>query len=150
MNKSTIIAVLAIAVVCLGIFVAALQSGPRINVSGVINYLDVSSANITHSTTTVNTTSTQVFSSISKMGQIVNATANQITCSLDATGTTAASSTIAAGRGIILAPAYLSTSTGVSSAMFGECYPGSINCYPHKGAVNCLAEAASVVTKWSK
>lgn len=116
----------------------------------VTNYLDTSSSAITHSTSTINTTSTQVFSSITKIGQIINRTGNELTCSMDATGTTAASSTVATNRGIILGAYGTATSTAPYSAMFGECYPGSVNCYAHKGAVNCLASATSSITKWSK
>lgn len=115
----------------------------------VTNYLDTSSSDITHATTTINASSTQVFSSITKIGQVINYdTVARLTCSMDATGTTAASSTVATNKGIIIAPA---ASTTPSSAMFGECYPGSMNCYTHKGAVNCMASATtSLVSKWSK
>lgn len=115
---------------------------------GVSNYLDTSSSNITHATTTINTTSTQVFSSITKIGQLINNSTNTITCSMDATGITAASSTVAANRGIIVPNQ--ASSTIYSAVMFGECYPGAVNCYAHKGAVNCLIVSQSVVTKWSK
>ena len=116
--------------------------------AGVLNNLDTSSNNITHSTSTVNTTSTQVFSSITKIGQIINDTNSTLTCSMDATGTTAVNSTVAAGRGVLI---YASSSPAQSNtAMFGECYPGTRNCYAHKGAVNCLATAAVTITKWSK
>lgn len=120
---------------------------PENTLGGVTNYLDTSASNITHATSTVNTTSTQVFSGITKIGQIINDTTGKLTCSMDATGTTAASSTVASGSGIIISPA---ASTTPSSVMFGECYPGSVNCYAHKGAVNCLATAAVTITKWSK
>lgn len=119
-----------------------------INLAGVTNYLDTSASSITHSTSTVNTTSTQVFSGITKIGEIINDTNSQLTCSMDATGTTAASSTVTSGRGIII---YASSSPAqANSAMFGECYPGSENCYAHKGAVNCLAGAAVTITTWKK
>lgn len=147
MNKKNIIIYSALAILAL-LVIFGTQDGIRLG--GSAGYIDTSSSNVTHATTTINTTSTQVFSSITKIAQITNTTANQITCSLDTTGTTAASSTVASGRGIIIGPAYLTTSTLPNIAMFGECYPGSENCYAHKGAVNCLAGAASLVTKWSK
>lgn len=122
------------------------QEQPQLG--AVTNYLETSASAITHTTSTVNTTSTQVFSSITKIAQIINDSAGKITCSMDATGTTAPSSTVAAGRGIVIPP--LASSTKGAVVTFGECYPGSEDCYTHKGAVNCLSTSAATITKWSK
>lgn len=119
--------------------------------AGVNNSLDTSASSITHTTSTINTTSTQVFSSLTKMGEIINDSAGKLTCSMDATGTTAPSSTVAAGRGIIIVPAASSTSNLPNVVRFGECFgEGNVVCYPHKGAVNCLSTATATITKWSK
>lgn len=119
--------------------------------SGVVNALDTSSSNISHATTTINTTSTQVWASITKMGEIINDTTGKLTCSMDATNTTAASSSVVAGRGIIIVPAASSTSNLPNVVRFGECSgTGNVPCYPHKGAVNCLSNVQATTTTWSK
>ena len=117
------------------------------NLGAVTNYLDTSSHTIAFTNTAVNVTSTQMFSSITKIAQVINQTSSQVVCAMDATGTTAASSSVSLVKGIVLGPV---ASTTPSSAMFGECYPGAFNCYAHKGAVNCIASATTTVTKWSK
>ena len=103
------------------------------------------SAGFAAKSTLINTTSTQVFASVNQLDYIVNNSAIKVTCSLDARNTTAASSSVAAGVGIQL----VNTSTNPalpSSASFGACIPGIANCYPHTGAVNCLAAATTTVT----
>ena len=146
MKTTSLIIALALGLV-VGILVGInLNFNPTLG--GVQSYYDTTASGFTHTTSTINTTSTQVFASVVKLSGIQNTTANQLTCSLDATGTTAASSTVASGRGIIIGPAYLTTSTLSNVAAFGECGNGEANCYRHKGAVNCLAGAASIVTKW--
>lgn len=142
--------ILIILLIIAGIVIVSLIgfNGGR-NFGGVVNYLDTSSSQITSATSSITATSSQVFSSITKIGQITNlSTTNLITCSLDPTGTLATSSAIGIYKGIIIGADNASGTP--NSAMFGECYPGAINCYTHKGAVNCLAEATSTITKWSK
>ena len=158
-KQNITLAILAGTIVLLGVFIFTSSKTinvaippiniptDAINLAGVTNYLDTSSSDVTHATSTVNTTSTQVFASITKIGQITNDTTGKLTCSMDATGTTAASSTVSSGRGIIISPA---ASTTPNMAMFGECYPGSENCYAHKGAVNCLSTGAVTITTWKK
>lgn len=119
-----------------------------INLQGIQaqNQYDTTTGGFTASTSTVNTTSTQVFSSINRIAYITNTTGSQITCSLDPAGMTAVSSTVTSGRGVIIGPAYLTTSSFPNVAAFGECH-GQAYCFPHKGAVNCLAGAAITIDK---
>lgn len=118
------------------------------SVGGVTNYLETSSNTLAMATTSISTAATQVFASLTKFGQITNNSTNTITCAMDATNTTAVSSSVVANRGIIIVP--LASSTLYSTASFGECYPGSVNCYAHKGAVNCVISATSTITTWKK
>lgn len=95
-------------------------------------------------TTTVNTTSTQIFASINQIDFITNSSTATLTCSLDARGTTAASSSVTAGRGVIIGPT--TNSSLPPRAAFGQCASGDQNCYPHTGAVNCVASASTTIT----
>lgn len=102
------------------------------------------SGGFTAATTTINTTSTQVFASINQLVFITNSSTATLTCSLDGRGTTAVSSTVTAGRGVIIGPS--SGSNIPAQASFGNCSQGDRNCYPHTGAVNCLASATTSIT----
>ena len=123
----------------------------EVKLAGVPNYLDTSSSDITHATTSLTVGSTsQIFASITKMGQIILGSASssvELTCVMDATNTT---STVTLGNGLLLRAAHDVYSSSTASIMFGECYQGSTNCYPHKGAVSCRASATTTVTYWSK
>ena len=122
---------------------------PTNNLQGqVISAINYWQAGTTNSTTTINTTSTQVLASTTKWARITNPTTAQLTCSLDDLGTTAASSTVAANKGIIIGPHQANaSSTGLSAYQdFGECQTGDGNCIPFKGTVNCVASAAAVVS----
>jgi len=146
-NKTTLLIFVGVGII-VGLLVGGLtKEKSTVTLGGVvaINNYDTTSAGFTVATSTVNTTSTQVFSSINRVAWIQNITAGTLWCSLDGVGTTAASSTLISGRGLLIAP----TSTTLyglfpSVVSFGECR-GQYNCYPHKGAVNCLGSAASVV-----
>lgn len=105
----------------------------------------------TNSTTTINTTSTQVFASVSKWAAIVNPTTAEITCSLDDLGTTAASSTVGTHKGYVIGPHDSASSTNLPAILqFGECGPGSYNCIPFNGTVNCVASSQAVVSTISR
>jgi hypothetical protein len=148
MNKKELLIGAGVIAVAVYFGLMAYGFSQKTPLGAVSNYFDTSASSISHATTTINTTSTQLFSSTTKWSQMINDTNAVITCSLDKTGTTAASSTVASGRGLLV---YTSSSAArPNSIMFGECYPGSLNCYPHKGAVNCLASAAVIVTYWQK
>lgn len=130
-------------VIALFVAIPAVNRDALHGVPAVLPY-DTTSAGFTSTTSTVNTTSTQVFASIARYAEMINDTTAKLTCSLDPANTTAASSTVAAGRGVIIVPAASSTSD--SKVRFGECR-GESNCYPHKGAVNCLGTSAVTITK---
>lgn len=115
---------------------------------GVVNYLDTSSSGFTSASTTINTTSTQVFASISKRAWIINNTTSTLTCFLDSTNKNAASSSVSSGIGVIIGGTAATSLPGIAS--FGECSPGMLNCYPHKGAVNCLGSGQSIISKVSQ
>lgn len=145
-KAKTIIIFLVLAAVLGLIVVSLIQRSRQGDVLGTIasiaNY-DTTTSGFTHATTTVNTTSTQIFATISRVDYIINNTTSTITCSLDPSNTTAASSSVASGRGVIIGS---NAGTVISSeAAFGECRT-SYNCYPHKGAVNCLANVAATIT----
>lgn len=91
---------------------------------------------VTATSTTVGTTATQVFASITKIAYIANPTTEKLNCYLDDLGTTAASSSVTLHRGLELG------STTIRTASFGECSPGAENCYAFKGTLNCKASAA--------
>jgi len=142
-NKTTLLIFVGVGII-VGLLVGGLTKEKFGGVVAINNY-DTTSAGFTVATSTVNTTSTQVFSSINRVAWIQNITASTLWCSLDGVGTTADASTLISGRGLLIAP----TSTTLyglfpSVVSFGECR-GQYNCYPHKGAVNCLGSATSVV-----
>lgn len=112
-----------------------------LSANGQFSY-DTTSKGFTSATTTINTTSTRVFATVNKVAYIYNNTAATITCSLDPSNTTAASSSVASGRGVMLAPAGSST---IPKIGVGQCYAGNDNCYLHTGAVNCLATSQVTV-----
>ncbi len=136
--------VAAIALFGIGYYAHAPESTFRGGVYSNFAY-DTTWGGFTQSTTTVNTTSTQLASSIQKLLVLVNNTTSTITCSLDARGTTAPSSTVTAGRGLILGPN--NQQWPPSQAFIGQCQPGMQPCYPHQGAVNCVANVSSTVDK---
>lgn len=112
---------------------------------GVSNYLDTSSSGFTTATSSVGVYSaTNLFTSVTKGKIVQNIGDGTLYCKLDATGTIAASSTVASAYGLVIG-ANNTTSTVPSIAQFGECYPGALNCFPHKGSVNCITNATSTV-----
>lgn len=137
--KTTII-ILGIVIVIL--FGALIAKNQNLGAVAMNNY-DTTSSGFTQATTTINTTSTQIFASIPRLSYITNNTTSTITCSLDASNTTAASSSVTAGRGVLIGS---NAGTLIPSVVsFGECR-SNVNCYPHRGAVNCLANTAAVIT----
>jgi hypothetical protein len=146
MNKPLTAVLAALAALAVGMTLFLIANPAHTLGTNSLNSYDTTSAAFTHATTSINTTSTQIFATVPKFAQIINTTANQITCSLDNANATAASSSVTSGRGVIIPPAYQTTSTGLGIASFGECYAGAPNCYRHKGSVNCLAATTTVVT----
>lgn len=134
--KTLIILVSISAIV--GIFIGV-QYAPQV-FGGVPNQLDTSSNTLTHSTSTVTTTSTRFFASVTKLCYVKNESSATIHCSMDAVNTTAGSSTVRSDRGLVIEPA----SSSNNYASFGECR-GEPNCFPHKGALNCVSTATGTV-----
>src|SRR3990167_7873936 len=131
--KEKIIGIASIAVILLvGVYVGKVMSPSvsKFNLGG--SFTDTFNTGVTNSTATINTTATQVFASVTRWATIINPTANQITCSLDDQGTTVASSTVGANKGIVIAPLG-SSSTLPSSVQFGNCSEGAFNCIPFNG-----------------
>lgn len=133
MNK--IILTITIVILVLVGYLAINKTNP-LGASLALNAYDTTSGGFTIATSTVNTTSTQVFASIARLNYIINNTTALFTCSLDAVGITAVSSTVTAGRGVLIYPS--------STIAFGECRSQQ-NCFPHKGTVNCLGSAAGTI-----
>jgi len=104
----------------------------------------------TISTSTINTTSTQVVSSTAKLTTLLNNSTSTFTCKPEPVfGTTAPSSTVVANAGYIIAAK--ATSTGYKPYLsVGECQPGMDHCYPFKGTLNCLADVQASITKIAK
>jgi len=152
MNKITNILVVAVLLTFVVVGVQMFSAAQRLSevqgnqLGAVSNYLDTSASQITHTTSTITVTSTNIWSGITKFGEIKNVSAVTVHCSLDARGTTPASSTVRIDRGIVIEPA----SSTWNYAQFGECYPGSQHCYPHKGAVNCLATGTGILEYFTK
>lgn len=143
--KNTLLIVFGVIVISCAVFFGLhSQYSQSLGAIQAINNYDTTNAGFTHATSTVNTTSTQVFSSIGRVSYITNNTTSTLTCALDAIGTIAASSTVASGRGVLIGP---NTGTLIPSVVaFGECRTVGIPCYPHKGAVDCLANVAVTIT----
>ena len=149
MNKLTI-GLLAVCAVFLGFiaFKGTVSAPVLLQGNPSIGTVYTTSGGFTESTTTINTTSTQVFSSVNQISYIQNYGTSTIWCSLDSKTTTAASSSVATGIGVVIG-SISSTINGSypSVAAFGQCVAGTYNCFPHAGTVNCLANVATVVSK---
>lgn len=143
--------VVLVGIVCLTVYqVEKLNTGSFGAVGSDGGYVRDTITGATFASTTINTTSTQVFSAITRFGTIINNTSTEIYCLVDAPGTTAVSSTVTSTLGFVIPRALTTTTTIPTQITFGECWPGAYNCVPLKGAVNCLALTASVVNKVSK
>ena len=113
-----------------------------------VNLYDTTSAGFTVSTSTVNTTSTQMFALVNKVSYLTNNTTSTFTCSLDARNSTAASSTVTAGRGVLIGSASSSMNGTLPGVVaFGNCDNLGVACFRHTGAVNCSANAAATIDK---
>ena len=97
----------------------------------------------TYSTTTVNATSTQVASNVNRTLTIQNVSSTLLACKVDALGTTAASSTVTSSIANIDSHLVRPSTTLYNTITFGECREGMVNCFPFKGAVNCLSSAST-------
>ena len=109
-------------------------------------YINTFTSGVTHATTSISTASTNVATSVTNWLRIDNSNTTQLTCVLETTGTTAASSSVVAGRGILVGPHGVTTSSLPSTVTFGECWPGTANCVPFKGSINCVAGTTSTVS----
>ena len=147
MNKATQL-VFGIIMVALLAFMAFKDFPVNLG-GGYTGNFDTYSTGFTVATSTVNTTSTQAIASTTILTTLVNYTVSTFTCKPDDKGTTAASSTVAAGAGYVIGAHQASTtSSGFPSyASFGECQAGMSNCYPFKGTLNCVADVAATITK---
>jgi len=151
-TKATILVMGVIGIlVILGLGASRTAVSPNLG-GNVISAINTWQSGTTNATTTINTTSTQVIASTTKWARITNPTTATITCSLDDRGTTAASSTVATSKGIIIGPQQANaSSTGIPALLdVGECSVGDFNCIPFKGTLNCVASAAAVVSVVSK
>ena len=141
--------IISFAAIVVGIFLGLVLLVPREKtdvLSGYIpqNQYDTTSAGFTQATTTVNTTATQIFASVAVVSEIINNTTATLSCALEASNTTVASSSVASGRGVIVGP---NTGTLIPSVTaFGNCDNLGKSCYRHKGAVNCLADVVKTIT----
>lgn len=144
-NNSNLLAVLAGAIVVIGCFFffggTKTDSSQNLSVNSQFSY-DTTSKGFTNSTTTINTTSTNLWASVNKVNYMFYNGTSTITCSADAVSTTAASSSLASGRGIM----WGNVTTGIAKVGFGQCFPGNEQCYLHMGALNCLANIQTVVS----
>lgn len=142
------------------LLIAALQAfgiyhGQRVGLGvAQTDYVDVYGSGVTNATTTINTTSTQIFASVTKLATLVNNTTSTFSCFMDAANSLVASSSVVAGAGITLSPGatgVANSSTLPSQATFGRCNVGSYNCYPFVGALDCVATAKTagvpIITK---
>lgn len=147
--KSTRILIIAVSVFLLGVGYSFINEPTQLGSYTNYNTWDTGTTN---TTVTVNTTSTQVLASVSKWAEISNPTTASIFCKLDDLGTTAISSTVTSSTGLLVGPHQASTtvSTHPSVVQFGECTPGSYNCIPFKGTVNCASTAAATISVISK
>lgn len=145
--------IIIIGVLLVGAFLLGSQNKSIVNLGGD-PYTNTFNTGITSATTTINTTSTQVFSSISNGGfvTLVNSSTASITCSMDDQGTTAVSSSVAASKGVIIGAGTQPASTTAikAQATFGYCWSGAENCFPFTGTLNCLATAIVTIPKVSK
>ena len=142
------LAVVGIAIMLgVGLYIAIPKNGL---LGGVSNYLDTSASGFTTATSSVGVfTPVQLFASVTKHVTVQNYGAGTLYCALDSTNKTAASSTVAVGFGLIINASTTDLSIP-AYASFGECYPGEINCFPHKGAVDCVSTATGTVIKQTR
>lgn len=145
----TIFTTIGIAFVLGLVIFAGSQLVPSLHIYGstsATNIINTTSKGFVASTSTVNTTSTQLFSNVdNNISYLINNTTSTLTCSLDGRSVTAASSSLVSGRGLIVGP---TTGTVIPAEVaFGQCVPGTPNCYPTTGSVNCLANVAASVDK---
>ena len=141
--------VFGILVIGLLTFVAFNSKGGVINFGGyTVNSYDTTSAGFTVSTSSVAVTvasSTQLFASVDKVSYVINNTTSTITCALEARNATMASSSVVAGRGVLIGS---NAGTQIPSMVaFGNCDNVGVSCFRHTGSVNCIADVATVVDK---
>lgn len=143
--------ILGTAILCLALFSFFRAYSPAsLSFQGASTQPTFGATGTTIATSTVNTTSTQVIAAgWTNYARIQNPGTSTVSCTLD--NLTAASSTAAANKGVIIGPggilqnAVASSTvspTVPSSACFGP-YPG---CIPYVGALNCVANVATPVT----
>lgn len=144
--------VLAVVAVVAGLFFGfgfKTFNSPINQLSGYTGNFDTYAAGFTVSTSTVNTTSTQIVASSTILTTLVNNSTSTFTCKPDDRGTTAASSTVATGLGYTVGPQGSTGPNIPSEISFGACQPGMYNCFPFTGTLNCVADVAATVTKIS-
>jgi hypothetical protein len=138
LENKIILVIIACAIAALTIFSLHTQES---SLSSAVSAYDVFGGDGTNSSTTVNTTSTQVLDGLwSTYARITNTAANLVTCFMD--NKTAASSTVTANTGIMLFAS--------SSARSQLCFGKGPDCIPYVGKVNCLANATGVVATFEK
>ena len=141
--------IISFVAIVIGIFLGLVLLVPREKtdvLSGYIpqNQYDTTSAGFTQATKTINVAATQVFASVEIVSEIINNTTSTFTCALEASNTTAASSSVVSGRGVLIG-----TNAGTvipSVVAFGNCDNLGKACYRHKGAVNCVANVTATIT----
>src|SRR3990167_7956861 len=149
MNKKEYSAVVLL--VAVGVFggLFAFSFVPKVTPLGSYGWnVDVVSSGVTNSTSSINTTSTQLAALITRWLTIINPTMATLTCSMDDAGTLVGSSSVATNKGVVVGPINATTTNATipSQVSFGECNPGMYNCFPFKGAVNCVASAVATVS----
>ncbi|MDI6820934.1 MAG: hypothetical protein QMD65_02020 [Patescibacteria group bacterium] len=128
MNK-LIIVLGIITVTALGILLFS-SSDKLDKLGGVISQSLVTSG-MTHNSVTVNTTSTQVLGSNWGLYSRITTGGTAISCYAD--GQTAASSSVAINKGVVI------------TANTWACFGYAFGCLPYVGTVNCLAAATTSV-----
>lgn len=141
--------IIAISVISFSVFAGLVVYGFATKVQPNLGGADVATTPIavTNATTTINSTSTLVCTSPYQICKLQNLTNVYAYCAAD--GKTDASSSIKVGQGVALGPSNVTTSTAPSIVTFGRCYPGSVNCHPVSGNVNCIGDAQTNVLKFS-
>lgn len=95
------------------------------------------SYSMTYGTTTINTTSTQVFSSFASHAEIFTTSTAVISCYAD--GLTAASSGVALGGGVTFGNIIGTSATSTFSGKTSACWGYRDRCIPQIQKVNCRA-----------
>lgn len=143
-----------------GIFLVLIVSAIHPATAPTDNYGVVSTGNYdtvsqgyVYGTSSIGVAKTQLFLfggvSTTKLATVFNNTTAVLTCAPDDRGVTAASSSVVASNAIMIGPGSGTATAFPAQASFGQCQPGTYNCFPAYGSIDCVGSATATVS-WVK